>query len=32
LYSDALGADGTFEGTYIGMIETNVNTIINGLK
>ena len=32
LYSDALGAGGSFEGTYIGMIETNVNTIIKGLK
>lgn len=32
LYSDALGADGTKEGTYIGMIEANVRTIIQGLK
>lgn len=27
LYSDALGQEGTREGTYIGMIESNVNTI-----
>lgn len=32
LYSDALGNEGTLEGTYIGMFEYNVNTIINALK
>ncbi len=32
LYSDALGNPGTVEGTYIGMFEYNVNTIINALK
>ncbi|MDO6595981.1 zinc ABC transporter substrate-binding protein [Oceanihabitans sp. 2_MG-2023] len=32
LYSDALGNDGTAEGTYIGMFEYNVNTIVNALK
>jgi manganese/zinc/iron transport system substrate-binding protein len=32
LYSDALGNKGTVEGTYIGMFEYNVNTIINALK
>ncbi len=32
LYSDALGNLGTVEGTYIGMFEYNVNTIINALK
>ena len=32
LYSDALGSDGTKEGTYIGMFEYNVNTIVNALK
>ncbi len=32
LYSDALGDAGTVEGTYIGMFEHNVNTIINALK
>jgi manganese/zinc/iron transport system substrate-binding protein len=32
LYSDALGNAGTTEGTYIGMFEYNVNTIVNALK
>ncbi|RAJ17999.1 metal ABC transporter solute-binding protein, Zn/Mn family [Olleya aquimaris] len=32
LYSDALGSAGTKEGTYIGMFEYNVNTIVNALK
>ncbi len=32
LYSDALGNTGTDEGTYIGMFEYNVNTIVNELK
>ncbi|WP_074408714.1 metal ABC transporter solute-binding protein, Zn/Mn family [Aquimarina megaterium] len=32
LFSDALGNAGTKEGTYIGMFEYNVNTIINALK
>ena len=32
LYSDALGDEGTVEGTYIGMFEYNVNTIVNALK
>ncbi|WP_299437707.1 zinc ABC transporter substrate-binding protein [uncultured Aquimarina sp.] len=32
LYSDALGNPGTLEGTYIGMFEYNVNTIVNALK
>lgn len=32
LYSDALGNVGTTEGTYIGMFEYNVNTIVNALK
>lgn len=32
LYSDALGNAGTVEGTYIGMYEYNVNTIVNALK
>ena len=32
LYSDALGSAGTAEGTYIGMFEYNVNTIVNALK
>lgn len=32
LFSDALGNLGTDEGTYIGMFEYNVNTIVNALK
>jgi len=32
LYSDALGNAGTVEGTYIGMFEYNVNTIVNALR
>lgn len=32
LFSDALGTPGTAEGTYIGMFEYNVNTIVNALK
>jgi manganese/zinc/iron transport system substrate-binding protein len=32
LYSDAMGADGTLEGTYVGMVNANVNTIVNALK
>lgn len=32
LFSDALGKRGTFEGTYIGMIQSNVKTIANALK
>jgi len=32
LYSDALGKPGTEEGTYIGMVNKNVNIIVNALK
>jgi len=32
LYSDALGNAGTIEGTYLGMFNYNVNTIVNALK
>jgi manganese/zinc/iron transport system substrate-binding protein len=32
LYSDALGEDGTPEGTYKGMLSANISTIIKGLK
>lgn len=32
LYSDAMGANNTKEGTYIGMVEHNVLTIVNALK
>jgi manganese/zinc/iron transport system substrate-binding protein len=31
LYSDAMGPDGTYEGTYIGMIDHNVTTIARAL-
>lgn len=32
LYSDAMGPFGAFEGTYIGMVHSNVQTIVNALK
>ncbi|MYA89413.1 MAG: manganese transporter [Boseongicola sp. SB0662_bin_57] len=31
LYSDAMGATGTYEGTYVGMIDHNVTVIAKGL-
>lgn len=31
LFSDAMGTPGTYEGTYIGMIDHNVATIVNAL-
>jgi len=31
LYSDAMGAPGTYEGTYVGMIDNNVTTIARAL-
>jgi manganese/zinc/iron transport system substrate-binding protein len=31
LYSDAMGEEGTFEGTYIGMVHSNVEKIVSGL-
>ena len=31
LYSDAMGAEGTYEGTYIGMFDHNVTTIARAL-
>jgi manganese/zinc/iron transport system substrate-binding protein len=31
LYSDAMGQAGTYEGTYIGMIDHNVTTIVRAL-
>ncbi len=31
LFSDAMGRDGTYEGTYIGMIDHNVTTIARAL-
>ncbi|MBP1996911.1 metal ABC transporter solute-binding protein, Zn/Mn family [Paenibacillus eucommiae] len=32
LFSDAMGEDGTTEGTYIGMVRHNVDTIVHALK
>ncbi|MUT68517.1 zinc ABC transporter substrate-binding protein [Paenibacillus sp. NEAU-GSW1] len=32
LFSDAMGDEGTVEGTYIGMVKHNVDTIVNALK
>jgi manganese/zinc/iron transport system substrate-binding protein len=32
LYSDALGADGTPAGTYVGMVRHNVETIVEALQ
>jgi manganese/zinc/iron transport system substrate-binding protein len=32
LFSDAMGAKGTPEGTYIGMVSANVKTIVDALK
>lgn len=32
LYSDALGAEGTEAGTYIGMVNSNVTTLVEALK
>ena len=31
LYSDAMGQPGSYEGTYIGMIDHNITTIVNAL-
>jgi manganese/zinc/iron transport system substrate-binding protein len=32
LFSDAMGPFGTYEGTYIGMVSSNVKTIVEALK
>ncbi len=32
LFSDAMGAEGTEEGTYIGMVRHNVDTIVSALQ
>ena len=32
LYSDSIGNEGTEEGSYIGAVKFNVNTIVNALK
>ena len=31
LFSDAMGDPGTEEGTYVGMVRHNVDTIVNSL-
>ena len=31
LFSDAMGPEGTYEGTYVGMIDHNVSTIVRAL-
>jgi manganese/zinc/iron transport system substrate-binding protein len=31
LFSDAMGADATYEGTYVGMIDHNITTIVHAL-
>jgi len=32
LFSDAMGDAGTFEGTYLGMVSHNINTIVSALS
>src|SRR5690606_1603292 len=32
LFSDAMGDAGTEEGTYVGMVRHNVNTVVNALR
>ncbi|KGX87316.1 metal ABC transporter solute-binding protein, Zn/Mn family [Pontibacillus litoralis] len=32
IYSDAMGPEGTEEGTYVGMFTHNIDTIVNSLK
>ncbi len=32
LYSDSVGDEGTFEGTYIGAVTHNVNTVVKALR
>jgi manganese/zinc/iron transport system substrate-binding protein len=32
LFSDALGQEGTPEGTYIGMVRHNVDTLVKALR
>nr|WP_245920906.1 zinc ABC transporter substrate-binding protein [Melghirimyces profundicolus] len=32
LFSDAMGKEGTVEGTYVGMVRHNVDTIVSALK
>ncbi|HRQ14232.1 MAG TPA: manganese transporter, partial [Promineifilum sp.] len=32
LFSDAMGDNGTPEGTYIGMVRYNIDTIVSALR
>lgn len=32
IFSDAMGADGTAEGTYLGMVRHNIDTIVEALR
>ena len=32
LFSDAMGAEGTPKGNYLGMVRHNVDTIVNALR
>ena len=32
LFSDAMGSEGTPEGTYIGMVRHNIDAIVSALK
>ncbi len=32
LFADAMGSPGTSEGTYIGMMRYNIDTIVNSLQ
>ena len=32
LFSDSMGATGTAEGTYVGMVRHNVNTLVEALR
>ncbi len=31
LFSDAMGPEGTYEGTYVGMIDHNITTVVRAL-
>jgi manganese/zinc/iron transport system substrate-binding protein len=31
LFSDAMGAEGSYEGTYMGMLDHNITTVVRGL-
>jgi manganese/zinc/iron transport system substrate-binding protein len=32
LFSDSAGSEGTPEGTYVGMLESNVDKLVEGLR